>query len=108
MNVKAIFAIIVFVAAIIVAQPVGMNVNYTVIVADIPDNDIGTVRASCHNNGDGTFVIVIDEAVVNSPDFAVVYFHEIGHVNHWDDWSEEDCDNFANAQGVGYIHDATY
>jgi hypothetical protein len=103
---KIIFAIILFVAAVIAAPVVGEN--FSIVVADIPDNDIGTVRANCHNNGDGTFVITIDEAFVNSPDYNVIIFHEMGHVYHWEDWSEEDCDNFANAQGVGYIHDTSY
>jgi len=102
---KFVFAIIVFIAAIIAAPIVGTN--FTVTVSDISDNDIGFVRASCTNNGDGTFSIVIDQAVVNSPDFAVVFCHEIGHAVNWNG-GEEDADNFANAQGVGYIHDATY
>ena len=101
---KIIFATIIFIAAIIAAPVVGTN--FTVKVTDISDNEY-TVRASCHNNGDGTFGITMDTSTMNSPNWEVVMMHEIGHVNNWEG-SEEDADNFANAQGVGYIHDATY
>jgi membrane-bound ClpP family serine protease len=100
-----IFTIMVLIGALMASQPVGTN--FDVSVSDISDNDIGTVRASCTNNGDGTFHITMDTTTMNTPNWKVVMMHEIGHVNNWNG-SEEDADNFANAQGVGYIHDASY
>lgn len=106
MNFKPIFVAIVFIMAISMAQPVGVNFSMSVI--DIPDGDNGYfIRANCQNNGDGTFHINMDSATMQSPDWQVVMCHEIGHVVNWEG-SEEDADNFANAVGVGYIHDATY
>ena len=106
MNNKIIFAIIVFFAAVIAAPCVG--INFSISVEDIPDGENGFwIRANCHNNGDGTFHICMDEAAMNSPDWHVIMCHEIGHVVNWEG-REEDADNYANAVGVGYIHDATY
>jgi hypothetical protein len=104
---QMIFAIIVFIVAVMAAQPIN-DFNFIVQVADIPDGDNGFhIRANCHNNGDGTFVITMDNETMKSSEWQVVMMHEIGHVINWEG-SEEDADNFANAQGVGYIHDATY
>ena len=107
MNFKIIFAIIVFVVAVIAAPVVGTN--FTVSVSNIPESADGQyiINANCMNNGDGTFHITMNTATMNSPDWEVVMMHEIGHVNNWNG-NEEDADNFANSQGVGYIHDATY
>ena len=106
MNFKVPFIIIFIIVNIIFLPCVGEN--FIIVVKDIPDNSGYFVRGLCHNNDDGTFIVYIDENVVNSPDYQVVLLHEIGHVGHWDEWSEEDCDNFANSFGIGKLHDGTY
>jgi hypothetical protein len=110
MNNKAFFAIWIFVAAIIAAQPVG--INFTIDVAEIPDseNPDWFIRAQCWNNGDGTFKIIIAPESINDPQINRIVAHEIGHVNNWDA-TEEEVDNFANKvvnDGSEPIHDATY
>jgi hypothetical protein len=110
MNAKVYFVIWVFVAAIIAAQPVG--VNYTIKVEKIAasENPDWIVRANCQDNGDGTFTITIDPSTINDPQINRIVAHEIAHTIDWD-WTEEQCDNFANKvvnDGSEPIHDATY
>lgn len=107
MNIKKIvFSIFVFFVAVAIVQPVG--INFIVIVEEIPSDDPNyVINAQCRNNGDGSFEIAISPDIVGSSEQNVVFAHEIGHVNHWDDWEEEDCDNFAMEVVPGsFIHDA--
>jgi len=91
---KIIFAIFIFAIAISIVEPVG--VNFIIVSQSIPNDDNGfIINARCSNNGDGSFIIKVAPHVVGSPDQNVIVAHEIGHVNHWDDWEEADCDAFA-------------
>lgn len=103
-------AAIVFVCAIISAQVVGCNVP--IIVKDLGQDGNGyEVRGqTCWNvdvagNPVSVAYVAIDVDWVNSSDANVIIAHEFGHVNH-PEWSEADCDAFANSQGVGHIEDA--
>jgi hypothetical protein len=107
MNYKIIFAIAVFICAIISAPVVG-NHEIIVQVKDLGHDGNGfEVRGQTawYNDGSGVAYVAIDKDWVNSPDANVIICHEFGHVNH-PDWSEAQCDDFANQQGVGYIEDA--
>lgn len=108
MNYKAIFAIIIFIGAIIASSPVGEN--FSIVVYDLGVDSNGyQVNGQCQNNGDGTFTIVIDDSQINNPNLPRILLHELGHVQHWDDWEEADCDNYANSfnlPGVDFIQDA--
>ena len=98
-----IFCVIVF--GVFIIQPVGCN--FVIQSYDLGHDSNGyEVRAQCQNQGDGSFIVVIDDGSIGSPDQAVIICHEVGHVQHWDDWDEADCDDFANSVGVGYIQDA--
>ena len=103
-------AAIVFVCAIISAQAVGCNVP--IIVKDLGQDGNGNeVRGQtcwyvdAQGNPVSVAYVAIDVDWVNSEDCNVIIAHEFGHVNH-PDWSEAQCDDFANAQGVGHIEDA--
>lgn len=94
MNHKAIFAIIVFIGAIIAAQPVG--INFIIVIEDIPDGDNGDIiNAQCWNFGNGQFKIIVAPHIVGSEYQNVIVAHEIGHVNNWDG-DEAYADDFAN------------
>ena len=107
MKVQAIIAIIVFIAAVCYAPVVGYS-GPPMIVKDLGHDSNGyEVRGQTawYNDGSGCAYVAIDVDYVNSPDYNVIMLHEFGHVNH-PDWSEAQCDDFANSQGVGYIEDA--
>lgn len=96
MNVKAIVAVIVFVAAIIAAQPVG--INFIIVVEDIPNSDNGDIiNAQCWNFGNGQFKIIVSPEVhaIGGIYEAKVVAHEIGHVVDWEG-DEAYADDFAN------------
>lgn len=94
MNWKIIFAIVVFVGAIISVQPIGEN--FSIQIANIPDDGSGyNVQAQVWKNVDGSFSIFIDEGSVDSPQINRIVAHEIGHVNNWDG-DEAYADDFAN------------
>lgn len=110
MNWKIIFAIVVFVGAILSAQVLGNEP--AIIVKDLGQDSNGNyVRGqTCwyvDSQGNPTSVayVAIDDDYANSSDANVILLHEFGHVSH-PDWSEAQCDDFANSFGVGYIEDA--
>lgn len=107
MKVQAILAIIIFIASVIGAPVVGYN-GPAMIIKDLGHDANGyEVRgqtARYIDSGEVAYV-AIDVDWVNSPDYNVIMLHEFGHVNH-PDWTEAQCDDFANSQGVGFVEDA--
>lgn len=98
MNQKIIIPIIaiVFIGAIIGAQPVG--INFIIDIQPIPQDGVeegSFVQAQAWNFGNGQFKIIIDPSVVDSPQINRIVAHEIGHVVDWEG-DEEYADNFAN------------
>lgn len=94
MNVKAIFAVIIFIFAIIASQPVG--INFIIVVEEIPDSDNGDViNAQCWNFGNGQFKIIVSPDAANSSQINRIVAHEIGHVVNWEG-DEAYADDFAN------------
>lgn len=111
MNWKIIFAIVVFVGAILSAQVVG-NHEISVQIKDLGSDSNGNeVRGQtcwyvdAQGNPIGVAYVAIDDSWANSNDCNVILLHEFGHVNH-PDWSEAQCDDFANSFGIGHIEDA--
>lgn len=107
---KIAFAIIVFIAAIACAQVLGNDP--AIIVEDLGQDSNGNfVRGqTCWiidsaGNPIGVAYVAIDDNWVGSADQNVILAHEFGHVSH-PDWSEAQCDDFANSLGVGHIEDA--
>jgi len=105
MKVQAIIAIIVFIAAIIVAQPVG--IPFVIGSYDLGHDSNGyKVMAQTQFNNEGQVVaVIIDPQSIQNGDWQVRELHEFGHVkNH--SWSEAQCDDFANSFNVGFVEDA--
>ena len=105
-------SVIVFVIAYVIVSIQGVGCKVPIIVDDLGVDSNGyEVRGqTCWyvdeaGNPVSVAYVAIDKDWVDSPDAAVIIAHEFGHVNH-PDWSEAQCDAFANAQGVGHIEDA--
>ena len=94
---KAIFAIFVFIGAIIIAQPIG--IPFIIVVENIPNGDNGDIiNAQCWNFGNGNFKIIVSPEVhaIGGVYEAKVVSHEIGHCVNWDG-DEAYADDFANS-----------
>lgn len=111
MNYKQIIVAVAVIAYIVVSIP-SVGCPVPIVCKDLGYDSNGyEVRGQtawyvdAAGNPAGVAYVAIDDAWVNSPDAAVIIAHEFGHVSH-PDWDEAQCDDFANAQGVGHIEDA--
>lgn len=105
MNVKIIFAIVVFVVAIIAAQPVG--ISFAIVSYELGQDSNGyQVMAQVQFDANGKVVcVVIGPEAIADGSANVRFMHEMGHMKN-SSWSEAQCDDFANSFGVGHVEDA--
>lgn len=108
---QAIFAIIIFFAAIIAAPTTCHEVPIVFEEIPSPQADEGFVvrgqtTFSVDTEGKVQYTIKIAIDPDYKDDWEAIAMHEIGHAYH-PDWTEEQCDKQACDAGF-YIHDATY